>query len=333
MSQYPLKGVALLALAVLLVSNLRTPAQASPISQFRQGAASTASSTTRSPAFMTRAGANASTPALFVSDGETNAVYLLNPDNINAAPLGKITDGINTPTTLFVDGTGVLYVNNTLNNKGYAALYSPGSVHPSRIIQFANTLGAIVTVAADRSMVIESQQSQLFSPAVLHIFDKGSTTQTRTVVIRLDGNDFVRVRGGAFDAAGNLFLSVDRYPTPGGMFEVPAGSSQAVQIATDPGFGEAFDAAGNLYVSFGSAIVQFDHETPHVTRLITDGLIDVLQSAVTPDGRIFAPSLETFDFGRNQEIPGNLIEYGSRSIHPRQLTTNLVDPQGAAFRP
>ena len=125
---------------------------------------------------------------------------------------------------------------------------------------------------ADRSLVIESQKGKLFSPAVLHIFDKGSTTPMRTVIIPLDGNDFVRVRGGAFDAAGNLFLSVDRYPTPGGMFEVPAGSSQAVQIATDPGFGEAFDAAGNLYVSFGSAIVQFDHETQHVTRLITDGL-------------------------------------------------------------
>jgi hypothetical protein len=197
MSQSPPKGLALVALAALLVS-LRAPAHASPLSN----------SITRSPAFMTRAGADARTPALFVSDDETNAVYLLNPDNINAAPLGKITDGISTPTTLFVDGNGVLYVNNTLNNRNYAVLYQPGSVHPSRIIQFANTLGGIVTVAADRSMVIESQQSQLFSPAVLHIFDKGSRTPTRTVIVPLNGNDLIRVRGGAFDVAGNLFLSV-----------------------------------------------------------------------------------------------------------------------------
>jgi hypothetical protein len=282
---------------------------------------------------MTRAGADSRTPALFISDGETNAVYLLNPNNINATPLGKITDGINNPTTLFVDGNGVLYVNNTLNNQNYAALFQPGSVHPSRIIRFANALGEIVTVAADRSMVIESQKSQLFSPAVLHIFDKGSKTPTRTVVVPLNGNDVVRVRGGAFDASGNLFLSVLGYPRPGGLFEVPAGSTHAVQVAPDAGFGEAFDAAGDLHVSFGQSIVEFDHETQHVTRLITDGLIDVLQSAVTPDGRIFAPNVETFDFGRNQEIPGNLIEYGPRSIHPTQLTTNLVDPQGAAFRP
>ncbi|HET9343951.1 MAG TPA: hypothetical protein VFO25_13665 [Candidatus Eremiobacteraceae bacterium] len=333
MSQYPLRGIALVVLAALVISTLKAPAQASPISSSRHGAVLADNSTTRSPAFMTRAGADARTPALFVSDDETNAVYILNPDNINGAPLGKITDSINTPTTLYVDGSGVLYVNNTLNNRNYAALYQPGSVHPSRIIRFANTLGGIVTVALDRSVVIESQQSQLFSSAVLHIFDKGSSTETRKVTISLNGNDFVRVRGAAFDAAGNLFLSVARYPTPGGMFEVPAGSTQAVQVATDPGFGEAFDAAGNLYVSFGSAIVEFDHETQHVTRLITDGLIDVLQSAVTPDGRIFAPSVETFDFSRNQDIPGNLIEYGSQSIHPRQLTTNLVDPQGAAFRP
>lgn len=277
---------------------------------------------------MTRAGANARTPVVFVSDANTNAVYLLDPNNLSGAPLGKITDGFATPEDLAVDNNGVLYVASSIG----VSAYRPGALHPFRTIRAVNS-PSFVAVSKDGTLVIAGS---LFngSNGSVAIFDKGSRTPTRMISIGLNGELLVRFLSLAIDPSDNVFLSVRRYPHGAQELRFAPGSTQGVDTGAGVNFGKAFDANGNMYTSFGGVI---DVTAPGARqiRTIRNGLISIaLQLSLLPDGRLFAPNATTFDYGRNQVVPGDLVEYG-RGPNPIGTNKSGIDvaPIGTAVRP
>jgi hypothetical protein len=288
-----------------------------------------ANSLGRLPAFMTRAGANATAPVVFVSDANTNAVYLLDANNLKAAPLGKITDGFSTPFTLAVDKSGVLYV---ASSSGVSA-YRPGALHPYRAIQDVSHPG-FVAVSKDGTLAIAGSSGN-GSPGTLAIYDKGSLKPTRMISVPLNGELLVRFLSLAIDPSDNVFLSVRRYPRGAQLLKFSPGSTQGVDTGLSVNYGEAFDANGNTYASFGSVIQVTAPGARQPFRLIKNGLISTaLQISVGPDGRLFAPNAAGFDYGRNRVIPGDFVEYG-RGPNPTGMNQSDIDvaPIGSAVRP
>src|ERR1700694_1095063 len=335
-------GVAL-CLAICLVE--QSAAVAAILNQPASPARTFLSSRSTLPAFMTFAAVNSKTPVLFVSDNETNAVYLYNADDLHAPPIGKITSGINAPTALAVDAKGVLYVSNAT----VVTAYRPGAVQPFRTITAApgaalsvrgRAGGAVgtpysIAVSADGTLAISYEPARsLFTRGTLVIFDKGSATPTRTISIPLNNADLVTRRGLAIDAADNVFLSVGRYPHGGGMVKFAAGSTQSVNLNIGVANGQAFDARGNFYVCFGSVIDVFAPGATQPFRQISNGLNSGTLITVSSDGRIFAPNVELFDFGTNQDIPGNVVEYGPTGVNPLAIRQagDDVDARGGAGR-
>ncbi|MDQ6825255.1 MAG: hypothetical protein M3007_07320 [Candidatus Eremiobacteraeota bacterium] len=283
------------------------------------------------PAFMTFAAVNSKTPVLFVSDNETNAVYLYNANDLHAPPIGKITSGINAPTALAVDAKGVLYVSNATA----VTAYRPGAVQPFRTITAARGTPYSIAVSPDGTLAISYEPARsLFTPGTLVIFDRGSATPTRTISIPLNNEDLVTLRGLAIDAADNVFLSVGRYPRGGGMVKFAPGSTQSVNLNIGVANGQAFDARGNFYVCFGNFIDVFAPGATQPFRQISNGLNSGTLITVSSDGRIFAPNVELFDFGTNQDIPGNVVEYGPTGVNPLAIrqAADDVDPRAVALR-
>jgi hypothetical protein len=277
---------------------------------------------------MTTAGPDARTPVLFIADDHTNAVYLFDANNLAAPPLAKITDGINRPSALAVDKSGVLYVAST----HVVTAYRPGSLHPFRTIH-AVSFPMVVAVSADGTLAMAGEPA-LTSPGTLAIFDKGSPTPTRIIQIGLNNEALLRVQSLAIDASDSVFLSVSRYPDGGQLLRFAPGSTNGIDTGITPGIGEAFDANGNFYVSYGAVINVWAPGAQQPFRRITNGLSAATRIAVSPDGRIFAPNIEQFNFGTNQAIPGNVVEYGQGPNPIAKLKSIFdVDPQATAVRP
>lgn len=305
------------ALVLLALASLPSAGLASPLAP-----------RTSTPAFMTAAGANGSVPVLFVSDDETNAVYLLNADNLNAPPLGKITNGIDAPTDIAVDPSGVLYVANARD----IVEYQPGALQPFRRLSLG-IIPASIAVGADGTLAVAGERAFEF-PGKLFIFDKGSTTPTRTIPISLKGEALERALGVAIDASDDVVLSIGRYPDGGEMLEYLPGSTHGVGTKLQPAFGEAFDVSGNFYLNYGSVIDEYAAGSRRLIRRVTNGLQAASFFTVTPDGRIFAPNAEQFDFGKNQDVPGDLVVYGPTGPNPilTLSSANVIDPRATAYR-
>lgn len=281
---------------------------------------------------MTFAAINTNIPILFIADQETNAVYLFNANNLTGPPVGKITDGINTPTALLVDSKGLLYV----SNASLVTVYKPGALQPFRTISAAKGMPYSMAAGTDGTLVISYEPAAfLFTPATLVIFDRGSPSPTRKITIPLKGEDLVGLEGVAIDKSDNVFLSVKRYPDGSEMVMFPPGSTQSVGVNIPGGLGQGFDAHGNFYVCYGNLIDEYAPGSNHLIRQISKGLSEATLITVTSDGHIFAPNAEQFNYGTSQDISGNVVEYAPNGASPIAIvqSANDVDPRGVALRP
>ena len=288
------------------------------------------------PAFMTRAANDAHVPVAFVSDDNTNAVYLFDANTFSPQPLGKITDGIDMPTALAVDAAGDLYVANSNASHGTAdvAVYRPGALHPFRMIRSDQGIPRVVAVGADGTLAI-GYDPPLFTPGTLVVYDKGSLTPTRTISVPLNNEDVVTLIGLSIDASDNLALSVGRYPHGGQLLKFAPGSMQGVDVGIAPGSGGGFDALGNFYTSYGTLIGVFAPGATQPFRTISVGLTSSSLFAVTPDGAIYANNQARFDYGRNKVIPGDVVKYAPGGNRPigKIKSSNDVAPMAVAIRP
>jgi hypothetical protein len=282
----------------------------------------------RMPAFMTPAAIDSKIPVLYVSTYKqnTNAVYLLNANNISGPPLGKITDGIDGANAIAVDTHGVLYVANGLSRQ--VTLYQPGAIHPFRTITGPkDNSPRTVAVGADGTLAIGFGGGG--PDATLFIYDRGSLTPTRKISFPLGNQALVFIGGIAIDASENVFVSVERYPGGQGQqqhLKFTPGSTVGMETGIDPGRAETFDRAGNLYVSLVGEIEVLRPGTTHPFRRIFKGLHTAIGVAAATDGRLFVADLEG---------PGEIVEYAPNGLTPiaeHELPAGLF-ATGAALRP
>ena len=271
---------------------------------------------------------SAGQPVLYVSETHTNAVYTFDPANIAAGPTGKITAGVNGPGALAVGPDNVLYVANTQD----VALYKAGTTSPFKTIASNFGSPSRVAVAADNTLAIAYTKG-LKSDGELVIYDKGSATPTREIRIPLIGkNLLLGVPGLEIDAADNVFLATARYAIgPGLVQKFAPGSTKGLVTGLQPSIGGGFDAAGNLYDGFGAAICAHVRTGKQCARTVTNGISDVAQFAVRPDGAMFVPNTDHYVDGNPTN--GNLAAYAPGGSTPvaTYASPTFVDPRGAAL--
>lgn len=148
---------------------------------------------------------------VYVADGD--AVTIFPELGVNPAPVGEITDGVESAYGLYVDGGGNLYVCNQLGNN--VEVYPSGSTTPSRtytddlqrpLYPIVDGSGDLFVGNADTGRVVE--------------YPPGSTTPSE--VLQTDGGE---ADGMDFDTSGNLYVAY-RNNSNGGIEEFPKGSTQ-----------------------------------------------------------------------------------------------------------
>lgn len=280
------------------------------------------------PAFMTRAAVDPKTAVLYWSDAATDAVYLVNANNLAGPLLGKIADGTHAPGALAIDTKGVLYV--ATANK--VMLYKPGSLHPFRAITDPEGAPGVVAVGADGTLAV-TFGGGIFKNGVLDIFDKGSPTPTRRIPLSLHGEAALLISGVSVDSSENVYLSLHHYPDgPAGLFKFAPGSTRAIKLNLLPGTLGGLDAKGNVYIAAVSVILEYAPGARTLLRTITNGLASVPSFTVNPDGSLFVPNTAHFSNG----IPtnGNLVTFaanGSTPVATRQANDD-TNPQATALR-
>lgn len=309
----------LLLIAAALCVSLVTAAQARVSRPFFHPA--------RGLGFLTPAATSGGVPVLYVSDEATDAVWLFDADNLKASPIGKLTDGMDYPTALGIDGKDNLYVLNT----GKIHIFPPGSTKYNRTIAPRNGTLYGLAVAPDGTLATLSVRDGL-KKATLWIFDQGSLKPTRAIGFPLGNNiEFLRASA-AIDSSDDVYLSLSRYPNgPDQMIEVAAGSRQPVVTALPTAFGMAFDGQNNLYLgnsngSTGEIAVYAPGAQQPAYSITNDINVPGYFCALT-DGTLFVPN-------GVHSGEGDVLEFAPGAKRPSAILRNndVTRPEGTAYR-
>jgi hypothetical protein len=111
---------------------------------------------------------------LYVSSYRLGYVAIYCTKGRNQAPIGEITDGINTPEGADVDSKGNLYITNT--DADTVTEYAPGSVDPSFTYSAGLGYPAGVAVDAKQNVYVAS-----LSPASVEVFAQKTNSPSLTI--------------------------------------------------------------------------------------------------------------------------------------------------------
>lgn len=248
---------------------------------------------------------------LYVADPQNNQVLLYDPTVKNPKSFGKITDGVNGPTGLAVDGKGTLYVVNANNT---VTEYLAGQTSPSFTITSGLNGPYGIGVDSHRRVFVANLTGSLvgYKPG------KTSPYETLTDV----GPNPVGV---AVDSSNNVWVADDSNNT---IYIVKAGTSVAqnsgLTALTGP-IGIAFESADTLFVAnFGANTVGvYPAGSTSPTRTISTGL-----SGPTLDG--FARREKFFQSNQNS---GAVEGYKKDANMPYSTITGIPQPLGVAAFP
>jgi hypothetical protein len=223
---------------------------------------------------------------------------------------------------------GDLYVTNS--NVPDIAVYHADTVTPFRTIKPALGDAGLIAIGTDNTLAIAYFNGSN-NTGTLVIYDRGSPTPTRTIGIPLGNNLLLILRGLAFDYAGNLYLSVSRYPNgPAQVLKFAPNSTSGIVTKLIAGDGFGIDSAGNVYEgeTFNIFVQRLGASTPW--RDITQGTHSVGLFAVASDGTLFVPNTDSYAYG-----DGNLVEYapGGSSPVARYKSPLMIYPVSAALSP
>jgi sugar lactone lactonase YvrE len=258
---------------------------------------------------------------LYVSSYRLGYVAIYCTKGRNQAPIGKITDGIETPEGANVDGKGNLYVTNTSANT--VTEYPRGSI--KRSFTYSAGLANPAGVAIDRKQNVYVTS---LSPASVEVFPQTTNAPSLKitdvpypidVAVDADDNAYVTtytsgfsngeiikyapgskqgmslgivtgIPGGiALDTAGDIVTADQRLP---GVLVFPPGqtspSKTFAQNTLDPDPVRLDRAEHHVYVgdAVGNAVYVFDYATGTLVDTITDGVDGPNGLALDP-----APSL------------------------------------------
>ncbi len=156
-----------------------------------------------------------SSQQVYVSDEGANAVFVYPAGVDNPSPSATITDGIQDPLGIAVDGNGTLYVANFVggagpgvSGTGSVTIYKRGSTHPALTI---TSINSPVAVAVDGHGTLYVDEDDSKTPLIAE-FAPGATTPTKSVIAtRISGIEPF-MGGMTVDKAGNLYAAFFIYP-------------------------------------------------------------------------------------------------------------------------
>lgn len=211
---------------------------------------------------------NANVALVYVSDDAKDFIAAFNRDGTRA---GTITDGLNYPQGLYVDGSHDLWV----ANRGASNVleFARGGSSPIATLQDGGEQPEGVTVCPDGTIYVANIMANSGGGGNVLAYAPGRTIPTRT--LNYQGGYFFYP---ACDAHGNLFVSLV-LGTGGAVVEFPRGHQSGAKLLPiswggNPG-GITIDNAGNLLANFpgptGAVVEYTENGTPTGLVIHTKG--------------------------------------------------------------
>lgn len=255
---------------------------------------------------------------LYVADDTDVSVYPA--DKTNPPPIRTITDGINQPEGLAVDGNGVLYVANSGGNT--VSEYRAGETHPFKTISDGLDDPQGLTVDSQGTIYVGNRNlgtHQVYVTVYAH------NSMTPTLTITFPPHNLPQIGGLAVDGALNLYvLTVLATAT---VTKFPPGSSQGIDLGLQgigpTGDGVAVDAANNLYVAISTgAINVYAPGTMKAERTISKGVTSPAFFVVDAAGALFVPN----------QVPGggSVLEFLPNRNRAKFTIGGFAYPKGTA---
>lgn len=252
---------------------------------------------------------------IFVSDQSSSSVLMYSPKIPNGSPIGSITNGVNVPAGIAVDGTGTLYVTNPGNNT--VTVYPHGASSPSLTI--SSGISGPYGIAVDSSGEVFVSNLNVNN---ITAYKAGATSPFETIAFA----NYGQAVGLGVDGSDNIWVACD---SSNGVFEIPAGS-QNVQnsglTSLNGPIGVSIGKRGVVYVSnFAAADVNiYSNGSTSPTATITNGIEQ------------FGPTLGAFAssgryFQSNQAL--NVVGYKGLQTSTFSTLSGTSSPLGIAGYP
>jgi hypothetical protein len=184
--------------------------------------------------------ANPNHPWLYVASNSNNKIDIYDVQKLRLKRIGQVTDEIDQPAGISVDGKGTLYVSEEV---GRVEIYAAGSTSPRLTLSQGLTYANDAVTDADGNVYVANSGGSI---ADVVVYPAGQTTPSETITSGL----FSRPYGEVFDPSGDLYVA--DWNT--GVCMIAAGSQQVVSLGLKGGgqpAGIAFDGGtDHLFVNY-----------------------------------------------------------------------------------
>ena len=272
------------------------------------------------PQSLTQSARNAySGPLLYVAnEGDERDVTVYPAKAKDPSPIETISDGLNQPGGLCLDGQGTLYV---VDESGWVAEYPAGKKKPSRIITDGINVPSFCAIDGDGNLWVTNS----YGPNVTEYL-KGSTKPHTVITKGLTYPD-----GIAFDHAGNMYVGNPLPPHRANVQVFAPGSKSPSRTITDSIYypiGLTVDAHGTLYVTSDrkNNVEEYRFGQNHPYRTITDEMGNAVAVTVEKNGFLYVTTYNT-QFEVVELRPGSITP-----LH-REISKGLWDSLGTAYSP
>lgn len=255
----------------------------------------------------------------------SNKVQIYNTRAKNPTPIASITEGVEEPESVCLDGDGTLYV---VNGPGWVSEYALGKTRPFQTITQGINLPAFCAVDGSGNLWV----TNIDGPDVVEYL-KGAATPHTTIT-----EGIIYPVGIAIDHAGNMYVANHELNGTTNVQVYPQGSKSPSRTITDGikwPIGIAVDANATLYVTNFAppgSVQEYRAGHSHPYRAITKEMNGPSAVTFAPSGRMYLTNTETQ--GGSGPAPA-ILEFRSGSIKPskKMITDGLAFPVGSAYYP
>jgi DNA-binding beta-propeller fold protein YncE len=253
---------------------------------------------------------------LYVADPQASDIVIYPQGQVNAQPIGEITDGIAHPFGITVDRRGTLFVANAGN--ATVTEYLAGSTTPS--ITLSDGISDPIAVAVDS--VGRVYVSESAAGTILEFSPKGLAPKRKTT--RLSYPD-----GMITDAKDTLYATYSNSPPPSGVAKCPSNLRRCIKLSLETSLAAdvKIDLQGDIAVADDDAskIDIFSSDGSELLRTIDAGYSAPQEIALDREDRILY--LADFSYGS-----ADLYDY-KNGKEIGSVTTGLQSAAGVALYP
>jgi sugar lactone lactonase YvrE len=236
------------------------------------------------------------------------------------APIAMISDGLETPVGVCIDGQGTLYVTNEPPSGGWVSEYPLGKTTTSRIITDGMNGPAYCAIDGKGNLWV----TNVYAPNVTEYL-KGSR-KPRVVITK----GLVLPVGIAIDPSGNLYVgNFSTYSSGNVQVYALGGKSPSRTITngvTSPR-GLAVDSNGTLYVAnlYQNTVAEYRSGQDDPFQTITQAMDRPEDVTVDKKGTLYVSNIGN----------STIVEFAPGKLMPlkRQISKGLYEPNGIAYYP